>query len=86
MTATTSAARIAAMTAGLPPRLTTAGAKKFAGCGDSFLKQLRRDRKIQFFRLGHRSVSYSTESLARYLLERESAALGQTTPDMEVVK
>lgn len=57
-----------------PARLTEEQAREYIGCSRETLKRLRQTRKIRFYRLGHRSISYDRESLDRFLAERRIEA------------
>lgn len=53
-----------------PSRLTQQQACEYIGCNREYLKRLRRERKVRFFRLGHRTISYDRSSLDRFLKDR----------------
>ena len=59
-------------------RLNDEEARQFLGCTPRVLKELRRRRRITFYRLGHRSVAYDRSSLERYLNSRRVSAIGET--------
>lgn len=58
-------------------RLNSQEARQFLGCTERKLKELRRNRAVRFFRLGHRTVAYDRVSLERYLKSRAVPAIGE---------
>lgn len=59
-----------------PLRLTQAQAESYVPASPEKLKQLRRDRHVKYYRIGHRSVVYDRASLDAYL--RRVAVEGRT--------
>jgi hypothetical protein len=58
-------------------RLNDEEARRFLGCTARMLKELRRQRRIKFYKLGHRTVAYDRASLDRYLKNHEVPAIGE---------
>jgi len=65
-----------AQLADLPPRLRPNQACEYLGVTPHQLKRLRQQRKIRFFRLTAKSISYDTKSLVAFLGAREVAPIG----------
>ena len=58
-------------------RLNPAEALRHLACTPRVLKELRRQRKITFYKVGHRSLAYDRLSLDRYLKARCISAIGE---------
>ncbi len=57
-------------------RLNSEEARRALGCTVRKLKELRRNRQLKFYRLGHRTVTYDRLSLEQYLKSCEVPAIG----------
>lgn len=53
-----------------PARLTPRQAMAYIGGSESILRTLRESRKVKYYRIGHRTVSYDRASLDAYLKAR----------------
>jgi hypothetical protein len=66
----------AAQLADLPPRMRPDQARAFLGVTEHQLKRLRQQRRIRFYKLSERSLSYDSNSLAAFLAAREVPTVG----------
>ena len=60
-----------------PTRLTEEQAQSYLGCGPHFLRRLRQQRRIRFYKLGHRSLSYDRGDLDSFLDARKVEAVSR---------